>query len=492
MSDTLHRPSFAGQYYTYAQELRHAVKMVAPSSNKQEEGSVAATSPKNANASKAKAKSSSSKGKRRKLPKAVTNRSANETPAGGGAAIAKNQRSSNGSGKTAMEVEGDGKINKEAKALIELEKPRLWQTLEELRDRARDVEEKVASLSERAREEMDEDPWPRHEGASFLALKQTLLLSYCREICSYAAAKARGEALGGGGAAGRLVELRTVMEKLRPMDRKLKYQTDKLLRVAASAGGSADGEVGGSGGDDDPLSFRPRPEGMAPWGEDPSTAAEDSGIDAERSSSSAGRGGEADQEGLYRAPRLASMPYDEDGLSTGAARGEKRLERRRDKLRRGEVMETLREEFGEQPETVRAVGNAGASGVSEAKMKKLLEEDKERLDFEEDHMVRLTVTRKAKKARARMEKDAGRLETIADVGSAADFIRVAKNADGFGADMEGGDDDAFGGGAGRGRKKQKGGGGALGRAMGAVGGSMSGGGYAEGGNGKGRKKKRRR
>lgn len=47
------------------------------------------------------------------------------------------------------------------------------------------------------------------------------------------------------------------------------------------------------------------------------------------------------------------MPYDEDGMSGGAARGEKRLERRRDKLRRGEVMETLREEFGEQPETVR-------------------------------------------------------------------------------------------------------------------------------------------
>ena len=35
------------------------------------------------------------------------------------------------------------------------------------------------------------------------------------------------------------------------------------------------------------------------------------------------------------------------------------------------------------------MGNAGASGVSEAKMKKLLAEDKERIDFEEDHMVRL-------------------------------------------------------------------------------------------------------
>ncbi|CAN0519603.1 unnamed protein product, partial [Scytosiphon promiscuus] len=126
---------------------------------------------------------------------------------------------------------------------------------------------------------------------------------------------------------------------------------------------------------------------------------------------------------------LSSVPYDEDGnaVSGGgaAARNGRRLEKRLDKLRRGEVMETLREELGEQPETVKAPGNAGASGVSEAKMKRLLDEDKEKLDFEEDHMVRLTVTRKAKKARAQMEKDAGRLETIADVGSAADFVRAA-------------------------------------------------------------------
>lgn len=57
---------------------------------------------------------------------------------------------------------------------------------------------------------------------------------------------------------------------------------------------------------------------------------------------------------VRRAPRLASVPYDEDG-GAGAARGERRLEKRRDKLRRGEVMETLREEFGDQPETVRCV-----------------------------------------------------------------------------------------------------------------------------------------
>lgn len=63
------------------------------------------------------------------------------------------------------------------------------------------------------------DPGPREDGASFLAMKQTLLLSYCRELCAYVAAKGRGVAMKGGGAAGRLMELRVVMEKLRPLDR---------------------------------------------------------------------------------------------------------------------------------------------------------------------------------------------------------------------------------------------------------------------------------
>ena len=52
------------------------------------------------------------------------------------------------------------------------------------------------------------------------------------------------------------------------------------------------------------------------------------------------------------------MPYDEDSVSgtgAGSARSKSRLERRRDKLRRDDVVETIREEFGEQPETIRYV-----------------------------------------------------------------------------------------------------------------------------------------
>lgn len=420
-------------------------------------------------------KSLKSPGKKHKRPKVLngsTPSNRNSSSSGGGDDLRPESRDD------AMDVDKDQSGVTAATAVaavIEDEKPKLRKVLGELRARTKGLEEKVATLAARAAGEVAEDPGPRDEGASFLAAKQTLLLSYCREVCSYANAKATGQAIRGAGVAGRMVELRTVMEKLRPMDRKLKYQTDKLLRLA-SAGPKSVAFTEGGDDEDDPLSFRPRPEVMALRGEEPDGTGEHSRYgDAGGNDSAVAQTREGSESGLYRAPRLSSVPYDEDGnaVSGGgaAARNGRRLEKRLDKLRRGEVMETLREEFGEQPETVKAPGNAGASGVSEAKMKRLLDEDKEKLDFEEDHMVRLTVTRKAKKARAQMEKDAGRLETIADVGSAADFVRAAKDADGFGVEMEGGEDDVFDGG--RGRKSGGKGRGALGRAMGAVGGSMS-------------------
>lgn len=61
-------------------------------------------------------------------------------------------------------------------------------------------------------------------------------------------------------------------------------------------------------------------------------------------------------------------------------------------------------------------------------------------------------------------------------------------ADGFGAEMEGGEDDAFSGG----QRKSRGSGGALGRAMGAVGGSMKGGGGGSGGGVRHKKGKKQR
>ena len=43
------------------------------------------------------------------------------------------------------------------------------------------------------------------------------------------------------------------MEKIRPLNEKLKYQIDKLLKIAKS---------GHSGGKNDPLRFKPKPENL--------------------------------------------------------------------------------------------------------------------------------------------------------------------------------------------------------------------------------------
>jgi hypothetical protein len=102
-----------------------------------------------------------------------------------------------------------------------------------------------------------------------------------------------------------------------------------------------------------------------------------------RSSNSSGdrrknRSGEA----VYRAPRLAATPYEEEAA---AVKADKKAARRKDKLRKGEILETLQAEFGDRPEVVRA----GAGLVSEQDRAAMDAEDSERRDFEEDHMIRL-------------------------------------------------------------------------------------------------------
>lgn len=66
---------------------------------------------------------------------------------------------------------------------------------------------------------MAQDPGPRDDGASFLTTKQLLLMSYCRDLCSYAGSKVRGKPLDYKGCPKRLLEIGTIMEKIRPMER---------------------------------------------------------------------------------------------------------------------------------------------------------------------------------------------------------------------------------------------------------------------------------
>jgi len=70
------------------------------------------------------------------------------------------------------------------------------------------------------------------EGVSYLEAKHLLLLHYCINIVFYLLLKAEGRPVRDHPVIARLLELRAYLEKIRPIDKKLQYQMDKLLMAA--------------------------------------------------------------------------------------------------------------------------------------------------------------------------------------------------------------------------------------------------------------------
>ena len=71
------------------------------------------------------------------------------------------------------------------------------------------------------------------EGLSYLEAKHLLLLHYCAALVFYVLLKAEGRPVAGHPVIARLVEIRAFLERARPIDRRLRYQMDKLLQAAA-------------------------------------------------------------------------------------------------------------------------------------------------------------------------------------------------------------------------------------------------------------------
>jgi U3 small nucleolar RNA-associated protein 3 len=94
------------------------------------------------------------------------------------------------------------------------------------------------------------------EGVSYLDAKHLLMLSYCVNIVFYLLLKAEGRPVRDHPVVLRLVEIRTYLEKLRPVDRKLRYQIDKLVKMADRPSEERAAE------EEDPLAFRPNPDAL--------------------------------------------------------------------------------------------------------------------------------------------------------------------------------------------------------------------------------------
>lgn len=270
------------------------------------------------------------------------------------------------------------------------ETPQLVALLKEMKDGLDAVRSKVQALTLRVKE----NQLLTADGMSYLETKHLLLLSYCQSVVYYLLRKAKGLSIEGHPVVRSLVEIRLFLEKIRPIDKKLEYQVQKLTKAADSVGkGKAvvanlrDKEAR-SQGDEDLLKYRPNPDMLVPKNSGP----EQDG-------------------GVYRPPRIAPTSMDED--NDKMSKQEKQAMRReKDMLRKSKQSSYLRElmdDFQDKPEELQETVGSESKELSRYLARR---EQQERQ--EEELFTRASVTKHEKKLQQHLRKSRNGLAGLTD------------------------------------------------------------------------------
>ncbi|XP_068565580.1 neuroguidin [Cebidichthys violaceus] len=254
--------------------------------------------------------------------------------------------------------------------LIESDLPAAVQLLRNLTEQVTSVTSHVSELITKVKD----GAFKTSEGLSFLDLRYHLLLFYLQDLTHLISIKTEGGQIKDSDALNRLVTIRTVLEKMRPLDHKLKYQIDKLVRTA----------VTGSLAENDPLQLRPNPENLI----SKLSGSEESEGEAEntaekKAAHSSGR--------KYVPPKIAPVHY--DGDMTEADKKKAQSERQRRAALRSSVIQELRQQYSDAPEEIRDRGDFQSERESR--------EELHRKKYEESMMVRLNMPQRQKGTRKR-------------------------------------------------------------------------------------------
>lgn len=226
-------------------------------------------------------------------------------------------------------------------------------------------------------------------GLDYLHVKNSLLVSYLIDLVVHLRNGSTDKNDNVDDSPQRLLEMRTVLEKLKTMDVKLKYPIEKMLSLQSSSFAAAGVHTNDSNPTEDPLEYKPQ---LAEEGDEDH---DDEGYRYENE-----EGNDSNPEGIYQAPRLQAVPYTHDATHTSEVQ-QKRL---RQRLRAGEIAQALRHEFTETPETEDNQG-AGERINATREYQRMEQRQNEKLRYEEDNFVRLTVTRQEKKERKRLQRE---------------------------------------------------------------------------------------
>ncbi|CAN6482335.1 unnamed protein product [Victoria cruziana] len=228
------------------------------------------------------------------------------------------------------------------------------------------VRSKVQALVEKVKE----NNLPTREGISYLDAKYLLLFSYCQSIIYYSLLKAKGLSVSDHPVVLSLVESRLFLEKVRPVDKKLQYQVEKLMRAANTGSRMVAPDVKENEDKDDPLQYKPNPDMIVRKIEEVAQDGKD----------------------LYRPPMFAPTSMDE-GHNTKQRKAELRKEKEAVRqASHGSFLKEMMNELEGKPEEVRTSGWHESRDFMREKAK--LEE---RARIEEENFVRVPYSKEEKK-----------------------------------------------------------------------------------------------
>ncbi|OEU14105.1 hypothetical protein FRACYDRAFT_242457 [Fragilariopsis cylindrus CCMP1102] len=261
----------------------------------------------------------------------------------------------------------------------------------------------------------------------------------------------------------RLIEMRTVLDKSRGLDKKLRYQIEKLLSSLTNSSSYATGgdntkDTEDDDDDDDNNNNRQQQFGIKE--DDPlnDEESEDDDLAAARATMSFSKQAKSkkknkgddddddddsdDEEGKskkYIAPRMTAVPYTHDV----ADKQKEKDTRQRRKLRSTELAQTLRQQYGDQPDTedVFGGGNSEFYGKQRTAAKAVAQREADILQFEESTMTRFTTSRKDKKEKKRVER---MMEGGTNLASIANLGNLVRETQAFGRSGNNSDDEQYG------------------------------------------------
>ncbi|KAJ8933708.1 hypothetical protein NQ314_013838 [Rhamnusium bicolor] len=223
----------------------------------------------------------------------------------------------------------------------------------------------VASLVDNMIQKVRKGEISTDQGLSFLEMKYNMLLSYLINLTYVVLRKCSGEKIEDDPCIDRLIEIRTVLEKIKPIEHKLKYQIDKLVKTAVT-GTTAD----------DPTTYKANPGNLIGKLSD--------GSDTDESEEERGKG-ENNKYGIYVPPKLSAVHY--TGDESTQERTKRLQERSKKHALSSSIMQDLREEYLDTP--VEVSQGSRAQHI-------LTKQQQERQEYEEEYMTRLPVSKSEK------------------------------------------------------------------------------------------------